>query len=89
MINLSSLEPGHVSIDDIVFKIGPRINAAGRMETGRLAVELLTSRSLSEAMQIGEKSTKATTNARILTGKSLRKLWIWCRPGIVSATAAP
>ena len=42
IINLSNLEPDHVTIDDIVFKIGPRINAAGRMESGRLAVELLT-----------------------------------------------
>ena len=42
MAELSKLEPGHLTIDDIVFKIGPRINAAGRMETGRLAVELLT-----------------------------------------------
>jgi single-stranded-DNA-specific exonuclease len=32
MIQLSALEPGHLTIDDIVFKIGPRINAAGRME---------------------------------------------------------
>ena len=31
MIQLSGLEPGHLTIDDIVFKIGPRINAAGRM----------------------------------------------------------
>lgn len=64
MINLSSLEPGHVSIDDIVFKIGPRINAAGRMETGRLAVELLTSRSLSEAMQIGEKINESNNERK-------------------------
>lgn len=42
IISLSNLEPDHVTIDDIVFKIGPRINAAGRMESGRLAVELLT-----------------------------------------------
>ncbi len=55
MITLSKLEPGHVTIDDIVFKIGPRINAAGRMETGRLAVELLTSDDLDSAMEIGEK----------------------------------
>ncbi|MBQ1936948.1 MAG: DHH family phosphoesterase, partial [Bacteroidales bacterium] len=41
MIQLSNVEPGHVTVDDIVFKIGPRINAAGRMESGRLAVELL------------------------------------------------
>ena len=55
MINLSNLEPGHITIDDIVFKIGPRINAAGRMESGRLAVELLTAEDVGEAMFIGEK----------------------------------
>ena len=43
MMRLSGLEPSHITIDDIVFKIGPRINAAGRMESGRVAVELLTS----------------------------------------------
>ena len=55
MISLSNLEPGHVTIDDIVFKIGPRINAAGRMESGRLAVELLTSDDEDKALFIGEK----------------------------------
>ncbi|MBR1522065.1 MAG: single-stranded-DNA-specific exonuclease RecJ [Bacteroidales bacterium] len=54
MINLSKLEPGHITIDDIVFKIGPRINAAGRMESGRLAVELLTAQDDKTAIRIGE-----------------------------------
>ena len=54
MIELSNLEPGHITIDDIVFKIGPRINAAGRMESGRLAVELLTATETGKAMLIGE-----------------------------------
>ena len=53
MIQLSGLEPGHLTIDDIVFKIGPRINAAGRMETGRIAVELLTATDLATANRIG------------------------------------
>jgi single-stranded-DNA-specific exonuclease len=53
MIQLSGLEPGHLTIDDIVFKIGPRINAAGRMESGRIAVELLTARDVNEAIRIG------------------------------------
>lgn len=44
MINLAGLDPNHVSFDDIVFKIGPRLNAAGRMETGRISVELLIAR---------------------------------------------
>jgi single-stranded-DNA-specific exonuclease len=30
-----------ITVEDIVFKIGPRINAAGRMEAGSKAVELL------------------------------------------------
>ena len=55
MITLSNLEPGHITIDDIVFKIGPRINAAGRMESGRLAVELLKATDTQAAMSIGEK----------------------------------
>ena len=55
MITLSNLEPGHITIDDIVFKIGPRINAAGRMESGRLAVELLKATDTRSAMSIGEK----------------------------------
>ncbi|NLZ18805.1 MAG: single-stranded-DNA-specific exonuclease RecJ [Bacteroidales bacterium] len=55
MITLSNLEPGHISIDDIVFKIGPRINAAGRMESGRMAVELLKATDARTAMLIGEK----------------------------------
>ena len=55
MLSLAKLEPGHVTIDDIVFKIGPRINAAGRMESGRLAVELLTAMDDRSAFLIGEK----------------------------------
>ncbi|MBE6242590.1 MAG: single-stranded-DNA-specific exonuclease RecJ [Bacteroidales bacterium] len=53
MIQLSGLEPTHITIDDIVFKIGPRINAAGRMESGRIAVELLTASDVEEAIRIG------------------------------------
>jgi len=55
IINLSKIELGHVNIDDIVFKIGPRINAAGRMESGRLAVQLLTVENETEAFMIAEK----------------------------------
>ena len=54
LIALAKLEAGHVSIDDIVFKIGPRINAAGRMESGRLAVELLTAEDDTTAFKIGD-----------------------------------
>ena len=54
MIRISDLDPEHITIDDIVFKIGPRINAAGRMETGSIAVELLTAVDDAQAGRIGE-----------------------------------
>ena len=41
IINLAALNDTDIQISDIVFKIGPRINAAGRMESGAKAVELL------------------------------------------------
>ncbi len=53
IIKLSGLEKHKITIDDIVFKIGPRINAAGRMESGRTAVDLLTSRNEEDATKIG------------------------------------
>ena len=55
MISLAKLEPGHLTVDDIVFKLGPRLNAAGRMESGRLSVELLTATENGQAMLIAEK----------------------------------
>ena len=58
MIQLSGLDAGHVTIDDIVFKIGPRINAAGRMESGRVAVELLTATDDETAARIGTEINK-------------------------------
>ncbi len=39
-----------LNISDVIFKIGPRINASGRMQSGREAVELLVSRDSADAM---------------------------------------
>lgn len=55
LVGLAKLEPGHLTVDDIVFKLGPRLNAAGRMESGRLSVELLTATDSGEARRIAEK----------------------------------
>jgi single-stranded-DNA-specific exonuclease len=43
IISLTGLTDKEIQINDIVFKIGPRINAAGRMQSGERAVELLIS----------------------------------------------
>lgn len=75
MIRLSGLEPGHVTIDDIVFKIGPRINAAGRMESGKIAVELLTAQDDAQAERIGtqinERNNERKNKDREITREAL------------------
>jgi single-stranded-DNA-specific exonuclease len=43
-----------LTVEDVVFKIGPRINAAGRMETGSKAVELLVSSDIRTATGISK-----------------------------------
>lgn len=43
-----------LSMTDVIFKIAPRINAAGRMEHGSYAVELLVEKQLSKAKSMAE-----------------------------------
>lgn len=54
IIDLCGLTYKNITISDIVFKIGPRINASGRMMNGKEAVDLLLSNSMEDAR---EKST--------------------------------
>ena len=64
MITLSGLECGHLTIDDIVFKIGPRINAAGRMESGGVAVKLLTATDERTAIAAAEEISRYNTQRK-------------------------
>jgi single-stranded-DNA-specific exonuclease len=50
IVCIAGLEDKPINVDDIVFKIGPRINAAGRIESGKQAVELLISENEEEAI---------------------------------------
>jgi single-stranded-DNA-specific exonuclease len=53
IIELAGISEKKISIEDVVFKIGPRINAAGRIESGKSAVNLLISEDVKEARIIG------------------------------------
>jgi single-stranded-DNA-specific exonuclease len=52
---VAGIDTKDIDIEDIVFKIGPRINAAGRMESGRKSVDLLVSEKRRDAGIISKK----------------------------------
>ena len=51
IIRICGLTGKEITISDVIFKIGPRINASGRMQSGREAVDLLVSRDITDAYQ--------------------------------------
>ncbi len=51
IIDVCGLADREITISDIVFKIGPRINASGRIQNGKEAVDLLTEKDFSTALE--------------------------------------
>ncbi len=50
IIRTCGLAGKEITISDVIFKIGPRINASGRMQSGKEAVDLLVSRDAADAL---------------------------------------
>jgi single-stranded-DNA-specific exonuclease len=67
-----------LTIEDVVFKIGPRINAAGRMESGNTAVDLLISSDKTIALgmsnNINNFNIERRSVDRIITNEALRMI---------------
>ncbi|HBE41462.1 MAG TPA: single-stranded-DNA-specific exonuclease RecJ [Bacteroidales bacterium] len=67
-----------LTVEDVVFKIGPRINAAGRMETGSKAVELLVSNDPKTAMGISKEinnfNIERRSVDRVITNEAMRMI---------------
>ncbi len=51
IIDICGLSGREISMSDIIFKIGPRINASGRMENGKESVDLLVEKDFSLALR--------------------------------------
>ena len=51
IIDVCGLAEKEITVSDIVFKIGPRINASGRIQNGKEAVDLLTEKDFSLALE--------------------------------------
>ncbi len=68
----------NLTIEDVVFKIGPRINAAGRMESGSKVVELLVSSDIKQAADISREinsfNLERRTIDRDITTQAMRMI---------------
>lgn len=54
IIQVCGLRDKDININDIIFKIGPRINASGRIQQGKVAVDLLIENNLHSALAMSE-----------------------------------
>jgi len=54
IMQYSGLNTEEKSVSDIVFKIGPRLNASGRIEHGKKSVAILTATNEKEALLLGD-----------------------------------
>ena len=62
---VAGLKPGQIKTSDIGFRLGPRINAAGRLGDARIAYNLLAAASIDEAMAYAQKLDDAQKLHRI------------------------
>ncbi|MDR2968908.1 MAG: single-stranded-DNA-specific exonuclease RecJ [Tannerellaceae bacterium] len=69
IIDVCGLKGKEITISDIVFKIGPRINASGRMENGKEAVDLLLAKDRDDAREKSESINKYNDERRELDKK--------------------
>ncbi len=64
LINVSGIEDRNIDVNDLVFKIGPRINAAGRIESGSRAVDLLITDNKEMAVELASEINKLNNDRK-------------------------
>ena len=70
IINVCGLAGREISMSDIIFKIGPRINASGRMMNGKDSVDLLLSKEEDDAREKSENINQYNDDRRELDKKT-------------------
>lgn len=66
LMAVSRVKPGDLSARSLGFGLGPRLNAAGRLETAQISLDLLTSRDPEEALELAQQLDAMNTDRRSL-----------------------
>jgi len=64
LMAVAGIEPGQVNARHLGFGLGPRMNAAGRLETAQYALDMLTASDGLEALEASEKLEELNTKRR-------------------------
>ena len=70
---VARIQPGEVSAGQVGFQLGPRINAAGRMDYGIKVVELLTTDSSEVALRIAQELDEHNRERRAIEAEVLEQ----------------
>jgi single-stranded-DNA-specific exonuclease len=74
MIRLAGLKPGKLDAESISWTLGPRLNAAGRMEHANTSYQLLTTHSPEEARLLATELEEKNAERQRLTSEVLNKV---------------
>ncbi len=73
MVKLTRLKPGELDAEDISWVLGPRLNAAGRMDDSSTSYKLLTTQSPEEARLLSLELEEKNTERQKLTSEVLSR----------------
>ena len=71
LIQLKNLDPSHITSFQVGFVLGPCLNAAGRLESASLGVELLEAKTEAEALSLAEKLSDLNERRKDMTEKGV------------------
>jgi len=71
LMNVSEIDPHRIDASDLGFRIGPRINARGRLQHAKGAVELLLTGDAQQAMQLAQALDAANKERRKIEAQTV------------------
>jgi single-stranded-DNA-specific exonuclease len=71
MVKLAGLKPGRLDIEDISWALGPRLNAAGRVNNASTSYQLLTTQSQEEARLLAQELEEKNVERQKLSSEVL------------------
>ncbi|MDY6792671.1 MAG: single-stranded-DNA-specific exonuclease RecJ [Thermodesulfobacteriota bacterium] len=74
LLKLCHIKKAYINSEDILFKIAPRLNAPGRIEHGKLSVEILIANRLNNAVQLATTLNDLNTLRKKIEDKILNDI---------------